>query len=144
MPAAARREETTMADQPTTPTPPVPAVPATDQPQPTAPPAATEPRPTSTEPPAGFIPKEKYDETLGRLRAMEDTLRVLNPSRPPETPTQTNDPIALIAHQLNLQPDEARQWATFLTPFLNQMALPYVQALATLNDRYDQLHATTS
>lgn len=107
--------------------------------------------------PAQMIPKDKYDDLLDRLNNYEATLKTLQSesSRPQQSSNQqqvqqvvqatqgaVDDAVTSIARQLGgADVSEVRQWANFIQPFFERMAQPYVQAMAGLADKMDNLEA---
>jgi len=92
-----------------------------------------------------LVSKDRYDALLAERDAYKDTLATLQRSfeRPQQTsPGVSDDPISDIAKALGAENSaEVRQWATFLSPFFNRLAQPYVGALANAADKIDALEA---
>lgn len=92
-----------------------------------------------------LVSKDRYDALLAERDAYKDTLSTLQRSfeRPQQqTAGVSDDPISDIAKALGAEnSSEVRQWATFLSPFFNRLAQPYVGALANAADKIDALEA---
>ena len=91
-----------------------------------------------------MVPKHRLDETLERLRNVEATLQALSQQRQQQPPQSFGsggnaDDLDDIARQMQMERNDVETWDRFFGLLLNRNAKPYVNALSTLADNYDDL-----
>jgi len=93
-----------------------------------------------------MVPKKRLDETMERLRQMELTLQALqtNAQRTQAPATGSPDDIATIAQAMGMEQGDVETWDRFFNLLLTRNAKPYVNALGTLADGFDEIKTRTA